>query len=52
MNRKIRTTLLVMLALIGLTACGGGGGGGATPTHPPTGSSNWDSLIWDQGNWV
>ena len=54
MYRKTRIALLFLLVLFGLTACGsGGGGGGAAPpaTTPAAGSSNWDSLIWDQDKW-
>lgn len=44
-------TLLVILALVVLGGCGGGGGGGSSTPAAPTGSSNWDSMIWDQDNW-
>ena len=42
-----------VLGLLTLGACnggGGGGGGGSNSNAAPT-SNNWDSLIWDQGNW-
>ena len=53
MNRKITAALVAVLMVLGLTACGGGGGGAAPPTAAsPAGSSNWDSLVWDQDNWV
>lgn len=44
---SIRIFVLVALAAL-TTACGGSGGGGNNNTTP---SSNWDSLVWDQGNW-
>ena len=42
-------TLLLMLAF-SMASCGGGGDGDTTPT-PPSGSSNWDEMVWDQDNW-
>jgi hypothetical protein len=49
----------VALVLLALVACGGGGGGGGESgggsggdTPPPATGSNWDQLIWNQGNWM
>ena len=45
-------TLLLILAVVVLGGCsGGGGGGGSSAPAAPTGSSNWDSMKWDQDNW-
>jgi len=45
---------LGLLAIVLLSACGGGGGGGAADTNaaPPSGSSNWDEMVWDQDKWA
>lgn len=40
---------LLILTIVLLAGCGGGGGGGSDPD--PVGSSNWDSMKWDQDNW-
>jgi len=40
---------LVIGASIALCACGGEGGGSSSGAAPP--SNNWDSMVWDQGNW-
>jgi hypothetical protein len=46
-------SLIAGFALLALlAACGGGGGGGGGNNPPPASSSNWDQLIWDQGNWL
>ena len=42
---------LIALSLMMLAACGGGGGG-KPPADPPAGSSNWDSMKWNEGNWA
>jgi hypothetical protein len=42
--------LALLVAGLGLGACGGGGSGGALP--PGTGgNSNWDEMKWDQDKW-
>jgi hypothetical protein len=46
--RRIAAIVLIGTALL-LDSCGGGGGGGGGGTPAP--SSNWDSMVWDQGNW-
>ncbi len=53
MNRFISSKILLLIALAALTAgCGGGGGGGSsTPANPIEGSSDWDSMVWDQDVW-
>lgn len=55
----LKIALFISLMTL-FTACGGGGGGGnnvqnnpppvggGNPGNPPTGSSNWDQMIWDQ----
>jgi len=40
----------VLVVLVFLAACGGGGGGGSSSSAEPP-SNNWDSMVWDQGNW-
>jgi hypothetical protein len=49
--RTFRLTLLVAIALFGLVTILGKGGGGEAPPEPPGGSSNWDTMVWDQDNW-
>ena len=49
MNARLVKLLPVLLAGLILGACGGGGGGPSPSPAPP--SNNWDSMIWDQGNW-
>lgn len=51
MRRKSINTIFVVALILSLTGCGGGGGGGAPPPPPTSGSSNWDTLVWDQDNW-
>jgi hypothetical protein len=53
-----RWIVLILLAAGVVTGCGGGGGGGgggegdtAPSAGPVAQSSQWDSLIWDQGQW-
>ena len=43
--RILAATLLIGVAMV-LSACGGGSSGNASPP-----SNNWDSMLWDQGNW-
>jgi hypothetical protein len=43
--RILAATLLIGVAMV-LSACGGRSSGNASPP-----SNNWDSMIWDQGNW-
>ena len=47
--RILAATLLIGVAMV-LSACGGGGGGGSSGNASPP-SNNWDSMLWDQGNW-
>jgi len=44
--RRIAAIALIGIALL-LDSCGGGGGPGGAAAP----SSNWDSMVWDQGNW-
>lgn len=43
--RRLTAALAIGVALV-LGGCGGGGDGAAAPP-----SNNWDSMVWDQGNW-
>ncbi len=47
----IKIVLSLTLAVLA-TACGGGGGGGGGSNSAPAGSSNWDTMVWDQDNWA
>jgi len=38
---------LILFSML-ITSCGGGGGGSDDTDSI---SSNWDEMIWDQGNW-
>lgn len=61
-NRALRLVALLALTAT-IAACGGGGGGSAAPSgssgsnnpsapnSPNAASNNWDSFVWDQGNW-
>jgi len=40
-------TLLAAAVLLLLTACGGGGG----DSVPAVESSDWDTMVWDKGEW-
>ena len=53
MNQLFRIKLLIPVALAFLIAgCGGGGGGSSSNPPPPSnGTSDWDSMVWDQGTW-
>lgn len=46
-SKRVLTGISILFVLVTLAACGGGGGAGAPP--PP--SNQWDSMVWDQGNW-
>lgn len=46
--RHVAAAVVIGVATV-LFGCGGGGGGDNTTTTSP--SSNWDSMLWDQGNW-
>jgi len=46
--KQVGAALLIAATLL-LSSCGGGGGGGSGLAAP---SNSWDSMIWDQGNWV
>ena len=56
MNKTLSNKLLLLLLLLPLLAllggCGGGGGGGSKVPLPPSGSSNWDQMVWDQDDWA
>ncbi len=43
-RKRIGIWFALLLSLL-LSACGGGGGGNS-------GSSNWDSMVWDQDDWA
>ncbi len=42
--------IFVVLCLSLLAGCGGRSDSGSNSTTSPP-SSNWDSMVWDQGNW-
>ena len=46
--RRMAVALAIGAVLV-LTSCGGGSGGGSGGGAPPP--ANWDSMVWDQGNW-
>jgi hypothetical protein len=45
--QRVATALMIGAAIL-LCSCGGGGGSSNSAAPP---SNNWDSMIWDQGNW-
>jgi hypothetical protein len=47
--KGVAAALTIGVAIL-LCSCGGGGGGGSSNSAAPP-SNNWDSLVWDQGNW-
>jgi hypothetical protein len=48
--RLMRLNALLLFCSLVLVGCGSSGGGGGDD-ETPTGSSNWDEMKWDQGNW-
>lgn len=54
MKKPKRFAIFTLGLLIVLLSACGGGGGGATDTNaaPPSGSSNWDEMVWDQDKWA
>lgn len=53
MKAKLWKLLVGVLVAAILAACHKGGGGASSDSSPTTTppSSNWDSMIWDQGKW-
>ncbi len=49
MTKRVAVALMIGATIL-LSSCGGGGGGGSSSSAAPP-SNNWDSMIWDQGNW-
>ena len=51
--KNFKKLLSLLFMALAITACGGGGGGGGDggTTPPPAGSSDWDTMVWDQDNW-
>ena len=61
---RIRTVLrylvlgpIIAVGLLSIIATGGDSdddklGIGTRPTPAPTGSSNWDEMVWDRDNWT
>jgi len=45
------TAAIAIGAAIVLSSCGGGGGGGGSNPAAAPPSNDWDSMVWDQGNW-
>jgi hypothetical protein len=52
MKHQSMFIISAVVLMLGLTGCGGGGGGGGAPPPAPSGSSNWDTMVWDQDNWL
>ncbi|MEQ1532994.1 MAG: hypothetical protein HOO97_03980 [Sideroxydans sp.] len=52
-NQWGKAVLMAIATAVLLTACGGGGGSASAPAgnSVTATSSNWDALIWEQGNW-
>ena len=50
MTKGLLKLFATVLAATILASCskGGGASSSGSTTAPP---SNWDSLVWDQGNW-
>lgn len=51
-QRKTRTRMMIrmvagLLIVAALVGCGGGGGSSSNQSQ----RSNWDTMVWDQGNW-
>jgi hypothetical protein len=49
-----RIVLLLIFAVLGLTACGGGGGSDPVVQPPPPAdtSLDWDEDNWDEKDWT
>ncbi len=45
--KQLKIIVGLTLLALSLTACGGGG----DSTPAPTGSSEWDTMVWDQDDW-
>lgn len=50
-TRRVTGVFRLLLAVLLLAGCSGGGGGGGGGNNSPSGSSNWDEMVWDQDNW-
>ena len=51
-TKRILIHTFSVLTICLLSSCGGGGGSDEPePPPPPTANNNWDSLVWDQGEW-
>ena len=51
--KRTVVNLVSAFALLFLLSCGGGSSSTAPPDDPvdPPANNNWDSLVWDQGEW-
>lgn len=49
---KLTKAIICIFVCLFISSCGGGSGSDTT-TQPPiqTGSSDWDTMEWDQDNW-
>jgi len=48
LKRAVCVVIMLLHLILLLAACGGGGSGGDSDP----GSSNWDEMQWDSGNWA
>ncbi|HNP65241.1 MAG TPA: hypothetical protein PKH39_14995 [Woeseiaceae bacterium] len=48
MTIKCVVTMLILSTALLLASCGSDGG--KETNEPP--SNDWDSMVWDQGNWA
>jgi len=51
MKTRVIRILLFVAGIVMLSSCLGGGGDSDKHPPPAPGSSNWDTMVWDQGNW-
>ncbi len=48
----VKVVIPIVMGML-ITACGsGGGGGGNNNSSTPSGSSDWDTMVWDQDDWA
>lgn len=46
--KRIAVAVFAVVGLLSIAGCGGSGGDDDTPS----GSSNWDEMVWDQDSWA
>lgn len=49
--KSLKNRILIATLFLAALVCGGCGGGADSQPPSVNESSNWDELIWDQGNW-